>query len=299
MTTALLNGPLGMEAIHSWDSHAVDINDLSSVPRIRLYDTIEGLHDAPDFDNNFEVADAIIGEIPYPGLPRGKTVVYKGYLEADTLPDLRTLRTESVAAFGNPMVVKRMHIIPPTGYGSDVWFFEAKAIKLEIPDKPPPSLNRMPTKEARDFTLSLHMFDPRFYYDNLESSGLHTSEFDVLNDGLAPTDPTIRVTFTGGLTAGSELAIYNDTILKTLHLYIRDDMDAGSFIFNFKDRSIGFYNTAGDSYIRDPQGAVYFQASLSNWWDKGLPGLQPGTNHMRWVGSEITGMEVTWRHATY
>jgi hypothetical protein len=88
--TSISDGPLGLEVKHRWNG-GFTINDLeSAMPRVILdpQDGITGLHDLPDSDNSTDSRTGGIGEALWPGYERGKTIVYKGELEAPTQHEL-------------------------------------------------------------------------------------------------------------------------------------------------------------------------------------------------------------------
>jgi hypothetical protein len=296
MTTSIQGGPLGLEAVHNWDG-VFDTNDLEAgFPRVR-WRRIRGLLSLAEGDDDSISGGARIGIRPTPGLLRDKTNVYEGFLEADTLHEIRELRTEMVGAFADRYSEKVMTITPHPDYGDTVFFYYGKCIALDIDDLPPSSLNRLPSKEAREVTLSIRQYDPRFYHSVLQDSGEQAAGFAVTNLGLAPAEPDITLTI-GDTAGGTTLSVTNTSIGKKLQLQTLFLVAAGKITFNFRRRRILYYIDGGDP--NDPLDITrMIDQEESTWWDHGVHGLTPGVNNLTWVGADIDTVRVTHHHATF
>lgn len=294
MTTSISGGPLGLVAVHSWNGF--DTNDLGVVPRVR-WRKIRGLLSMPDGDEHMQRGGARIGNFPIPGLLRDKTVVYEGYLEADTLHDLMVLRTSVIGAFADRAAEGQMVITPHPDYGDTEFFYRAKCLACDIDEEPPQNLSRLPTREAREVLLSVHMYDPRFYHNVLQDTGAVAAPAVVTNQGTAATDPTVEI-HVGAVAADVDLAIVNSTLGKKLQLRTLAGLVPGTISFDFRTRRIR-YHADGDPPETLVDLTRFINQAESTWWDFGVPGLAPGANTLTWTGAEITSIRVYWRHATY
>lgn len=299
MPVDIQDGPLGLEARHIWRG-LLTLNDLTAIPRYR-FTAIRGLHAAPEFDTPTQPAGSIIGEFPFLGVPRGKTVVYEGLIEAQTIAEVRQMANRMRSLFSDPRQQYQMLIQPHPDYGTVSWFYNARCTGLDLDDEAPSSVNRNPTKEVRSFTLTLRMSDPRFYLDgDVVDSGAHTSEFDTTNTGDAPTDPVLVMDI-DAIPAGVNIALYNDTHSRKLQVFTIEDIAAGTIVWDFTTRSIAYYE--GSSTVPSYSVISALDQYQSNWWDKGVYGLLPDVNHIRWAtdptGSYINSVQALYRVATF
>lgn len=280
MPVAIADGPLGLEATHTWGPLTTPLNDLDNgLPRIRV-DRITGLHSLPDADDFRELRSARLGEVVYPGFARGKTVTYEGRLQAASLQSLRQLAHAMRAGFAERSTEQAMTISPHPGYGTQEWFYGARALALDIDEIQANGPWQWPQFE-RPFTLSLRMSDPRFFALPQLTSGPHASgaTVTIANAGTAPSDPAFS-----GTIAGTTITIENATVptdAGTAQLVI--DVPAllvgESIVIQFASRTI-------TPIISGIPGDLlgYLDAAASDWWDEQIPGLVPGNNEVTVTG---------------
>lgn len=292
MTTAISDGPLGLEGVLLVEG-ILAINQILSIPRYRLTG-ITGLHDVGDADLPVGTPNGVQREYAYPGTNRGKTLVYKGLIEAQTLPEIRAWGQNLRTMYSDRSVERVHQITPPTGYGTDTWRFNGKCIALEIDDNPPQHLNRLPTKEAREFLLSLRMADSRFFYEDVEDSGAGAGPHVVNNAGGAPASPGIFLTV-GALSEGDRVGIRNTTIDRRIELVAHDAVPAGKFFFDFFLHQVTYQlSGAGPALV---EFNAHIDPVTSDWWDRDDPGIQPGNNSIAKIGG--SSLQVIHRHASW
>lgn len=292
MPTSIADGPLGLEGVLLVEG-LLTINETQNFPRYRLT-KIGGLHAIGDADLPVGAPNSVQREYAYPGMNRGKTLTYEGLIEADDLQTVRQM-AQNLRTMYSDRTVERVHqITPPTGYGTDTWRFNARCTALEIDDEPPQSLNRLPTKEVREFMLSLRMADSRFFYETVADSGTGAGPFTVVNGGGAPAVPGIYLTV-GSLSVDDRVGIRNTTIDRRLELVAHDSVPAGRFYFDFFLRQISFQPGSTGPYTFEY--AAHLDPLTSDWWDRDDPGLPPGSSSVAKIGG--TNIRIVHRAASY
>lgn len=295
MTVTIEQGILGLEAYFVWNGSTVLHGQ--TLPRARVT-KIQGLHSLPDADDNRASRTAAIGEVAYPSLARGKTIVYEGVLQAATLSDLRELEASLRSAFADRSNEGSMAHVPYEDYigegGDDgYWFYTARVLQLDVPEEQLFDATAVPSPYQRPFTLGLRMSDPRVYWNEEVSEGPDSSDVTVENLGIAPTDPVVEVGITG--TGLHDVTISSDAPHQ-LELVDVDltGLGAGRIVFDFAARTIEFITTVG-AEVTDI--AYSLDVATSDWWDAGIPGLSPGQSTVEQSGGD--DITVTFRHASW
>lgn len=284
------DGPGGLNHNHKWNG-VFSINDkTAALPRVILdpQDGITGLFDTADHADKREDRTAQIGESLYPTYPRGKTVVYKGELEAISEPALNRLRQQMRAAFAAGMSTPRlMEIIPNPAFGDDVWGYIARVLPggLTIDERIYRTFGHPRGAYARTFQLSVRMQDPRFlltsawqqFLNHAAGSYLTVPNYD------APADPKFTITVPAGLP---DVTLRSNTVVApsgTARLRFLA-VPAGELVVDF---------TQGSRFARlggvDAMG--YFDSAYSNWWDEFIDGLAPGNNDVTVQGAGVWDIE--------
>lgn len=299
---------VGVEGIHTWHT-GLALNNRSGFPRIWLRRC--ELHQSADFD---PLADAIPGkpgEVPRYGDRTGKAVVYEGDLQARTLPALRNLTGDFLAAFSRTDE-GRMDAAPHAGaVGLAARYFFARPLDASVPDEQTVSSNRTDFGYSRPFTLALRMGDPRFYNpatvtaqdttlsamggtgipfnpgSSVSASG-QGLEVVAANSGNADTDALIAIR-----GPARNPVISNET--SGVFLRFRDlVLDTGEDVtIDFKRRRAERTNGTSVWHKLDP---------ASTWTDRGVPCLSPGNNTIRFRAYDIASgarLLVTFDPADY
>lgn len=283
------DGILGLEAIHTWDTY-VDLNNISGgMPRVKL-DKITGLHSLPDAVENGEKRNAGIGDIVYPTMPGGKTIVYEGRLQAATLKSLRAFSNELKYRFADWFNERQMVVAPHEDYGEGFFTYYARVLDLDISEVQSRIPGAMPTAYQRDITLSLRQSNPRYYWHEVETATGVSGGSDVFNNaGKAPTDPIISL---AGPINGDVVIERLTANPDTRTLTLLDVVLAGGQHINvdFAQRSI---LRASDGL--DYGGTLSF--ANSDWWDNDALGLHPGNTTVKVTGAPswtFTGYPAVW-----
>lgn len=278
--TSPADGPGGLNHEHEWNNGAIAINNkIGVMPRIYLdpADGITGLFDLPDHSDPREKRTAAIGEAIYPDQPGGKTVVYKGELEAATEGELNNLRQFMRGNFAQGMNTERiMKIIPRVEMGADVWAYMSRVLSggLQINEGIHRSRNHPHGAYARNFQLSLRMSDPRFFlFSGYLETGLIDS-FDLLpvTNYDAPADPIFTVNLP---VAGMSVELKNTDIVTPGGFDARllfEALPGGGG----KTLIVDFREGGRTAKISDGTDAIrYLNTGYSTWWDELIPGIAP------------------------
>jgi hypothetical protein len=288
--TAPEDGPGGLNHNHRWNGGFSINAKTAAMPRVILdpQDGIDGLFDTADHNDKREDRTAQIGETVYPNYPRGKTVLYKGELEAANEAGLNRLRQQMRAAFAAGMSTPRLiDIIPDAAYGSDVWSYFARVLPggLSIPEKVYRSRFHPHGAFARTFQLSLRMLDSRFLLTSGYQSfaGNTAGVYHAVPNYDAPADPKFTVTVPSGLP---DVTLRSNTVsapsgLARLRFLA---VPAGSLVVDFTQGS-RFATIAGNDAI------PYLDTAYSNWWDEFIDGLAPGSNSVTAEGAGLWKVE--------
>lgn len=284
------DGPGGLECDHRWDT-VFSLNNLeAALPRARLNldDGITGLFDLPDTSDDREKRTAQIGEQIYPTIEGGKTVVYKGELEAPDQPQLGALRQAMRHAFQRGQGSEKiMAIVPHASWGTAQWGYFSKLLPggLMVDPRIHRSENHPRGVYAHNFQLSLRMSDPRFLlltdYKIFGAASGATVVADNLNgpDG-APADPKFTIAVPGG---NPDVVLENlDVTTSNGTARLRfNDVPAGELVVDFKTGA-RFADLDGDDAMQ------FFDSAYSQWWDEFIPGIAPGDNHIKVTGGGWT-----------
>lgn len=284
------DGPGGLNHNHRWNGSFSFNNKEANMPRVILdpEEGIDGLHDTPDHNDKKEDRTSQIGEGLYPTYPRGKTIVYKGELEAADEHGLNRLRQDMRSAFmlglSSPKLVE---IIPNAAFGDGVWGYFARLLPggLSIPEKIHRSRFHPHGAFARTFQLSLRMFDPRFLLVSGYQEFLDNDTFTYLtvpNYG-APADPKFTINIP---VAGEEITLRSNTVVTpsgNARLRFRSDLAPGQIPVG--TLVVDFAAGARQALINGNDAMAYFDSDYSNWWDEFIDGLAPGNNDITVEGS--------------
>lgn len=302
-----LQGIFGLEGRHRWDD-AVTLNDLSGAfPRYRIA-KVANLHALAESDVNSEALIGRMGEIARPGFRRGKTVTYTGFTEALDLPSLRFGQAILGEAFA-PTDERQMLITTDPAYSAESRYYTARCIFADagedeqgvaethvVPIHTGGAILAKATAYVRPFTIALRMSDPRVYdaVERLERTAPLVSSGGLLppfkppakpagvglvggtnfdTGGRAPTDPIIDCW--GPVT---NPRVINYTLGRELRYLV--ELDEGSFLrLDFAARIATLDGVSILFGRRD--------RSASNWWARGVDGLQRGTNIIGYSGDAI------------
>lgn len=286
----IAEGPLGLEALHTWNG--LTMNALNSFPRYNLT-TINGLYSRAESEEVSDPAQGSIGEITYPSMPRGKTIVYNGVIEALSLPSLRAAITNLKAYFADTISEHFLTISPATGRGGVSWTGIGKAMALDIDEDQQRPLTAV-FPHARGFSASIRLVDPRFYTSADPVSAAGGAVVGVTNLGNAPADPIF--TLTGPITSSG----YGPRIERTT---------PDARILTFKT-SIAWAAFSGGQHLVVVFGRIPMAYSPelggdfstlvkfdSTWWDDGAPGIIPGSQQVS--ASHCAAWSVTYSHAVW
>lgn len=279
MTTVydITHGSGGLWEVHLWDG-GFELNLQSGVDRIWI-ERISGLHALPDKDDPRSPRVGRIGENSYPSSPDGKTVTYEGELQASTLPLLRRMRTEFVAAFSPDESndgERTMELFPQADayHVSPTAFFTAKVLGLEVGPEEQTSNHRY----VRRFVLSLRLSDPRIYYEGLGVDVTHATAAVVTNVGDAPVEPYVNVVVASPGTVTISDGTYTLSFL---------NVPAGTLLVSFGDRTARVGSTP-----------VELDVPNSDWWDSHVRGI-PARSTKTITQTGGTSVRVTFTPATW
>lgn len=170
MPYVTLDGPPDIDATHAWVPASGTpppvindrVTDPPTLPWVKLL-RIDGWGDLPETVDNFEAVTYGEGEVRYPAVTLGKTVVYVWEARAASRESVRgtvaALRRGFALSLDEPGV---MTITPYAAPGGVVWTLRGRVTQLTRD----PVFTYRPTLRAPfrwGGTLSIHMFDPRFY----------------------------------------------------------------------------------------------------------------------------------------
>jgi hypothetical protein len=273
----LLEGPLGLLGLHTWNELTIGSAGVTDYPRYHL-DNITGLRDRPEAEDNREANTGRPGEAVYPSEIRGKTIVYEGRIIANDPVSAAVARTALLAATASS-VPGTLTIGPPAARGGVEWIAFARVLTCVCDEKLTRSDNH-PHPWQYDFVLSLRMHIPTFFVLPAKTD-TDAATVTVDNDGLAPSDFLV-LTVEG---VNGDASVENTTLGKTL---VFNDLPAGDLIVNFIDRTVRVGSTDVIRYLNDID---------SDWWDEATPAIEPGTNTITQTGG--TSIQADWYDAMY
>lgn len=290
MAPQLTDGVPGLEAVHTltpaspWPSF--DLNDWESPTTgqtkqwteqaawTKLLD-IQGLHDAPDQNDDRVQLNYQHGELPLPRFTRGRTITYSGKVAAATLSDLRSevaaLRATCASALTKPtawtLAVAYSSTLDPSGL---VYTAYGIPTAFTCDDNQPPDTTS-PSPWVRQFTLTFRQSDGRWWVtptafvcsigspgSPLAGGSTHT----LTMTGTAPSEPTFYVYGSGSGSATITLA--NTTTGDQLKFDLPSALASGDqLVVNFGTRQ-ALYTASGGGASVDYTG--YIDWPNSGWW---------------------------------
>lgn len=282
-------GPLEREGQHAWNS-VLTLNDLAAFPRYEITGPIVGFHGRPPVDDTADDNPGRIGATPRPGLWRARDVTYALTVIGQTLPELRAGQALLGAAFSDGRILGQMIISPAGDWTGPLWSFTAKPQALTAGAEQF-DLHAAPAPWQMAYTLTLRMFDPRYYTG---ASGGLTPESVTLtagtpaacqNQGSAPTDPTFVIP---GPMTDATVTLTNVTTGKVVVLRHVTVASGDHLIVNFAARSITLQSDG--TILRR-----FLDPLASTWWKAGVDGLPAVTTSS--VKIDGAGAVVSWSHA--
>jgi tail protein len=275
--------PRGLAVRHVWNGQAT-LNNTTS-PRAKI-DAIRGWRSLPEVDDSSVNLNGRIGQLPFPVSPRGKTLTYEGRLQGRTPAELEALEMSLQYAFGERSAEGTMTLTPQSGVygGGEAWWYRARVAAFECDDAQDVDRTHPRGMWQRPYTLTLHLFDPRFYHGPHDSGNIATGQAYVAgNVGTAPADPAFEIF---NVEEGETAEIRNQTTGKFLQF---QDLPAGTLWVDFRSRLAA---------MNSNQDAVRYLTPESNWWDEGTPGLIPGPNTVQVVNAGVN-WHVAWADASW
>jgi hypothetical protein len=286
VTVALTDGPLGLEATHVWtpgDGGApIVLNDLTDKYGIR-FDSMPGFRSLPEADNNAFPRTARMGETPLPSLVRGKTFTVNGRLRAQTMRLLRQMEWSMAAAFGERSLLGTWAAVPNPDYGDDTVFWQTNGRVLQYdPDEAlAAAKTALPSPYQTPFLLGIRQTDPRWVWSDPVASPTNSGMVTVTNEGNAPAELVATVAGASGTTT-----VFNDTITAQLKFV---GLPSGTLVIDSGART---------ALIGTDDALPFMDTLLSNWWDRGTPGLQPlVANTIRQTGG--SSIQVGFHHTAW
>lgn len=270
--SVLLDGPLGLEATHTVNGFT--FNDRAGGVPMAVLSSITGLHDMSDADDPRDPLTEQIGELPYPTLRRGKTIVYNGdptkaggIIAAD-LMQVRALASSFRAAASSTLDMT-LAIAPHPSFGGPTLTCFGRPSALNINDEVVLDQHN-PWGDGRAFIFSFRMRDPRFFdlADPVDVSAADGTPADLTMGGNAPSEPTFAIVAPGGV-----VTLENITLDKKLTFL--STLPSGALAVDFASRtcSIGSDDVAG-----------YIDWGNTDWWDEDAVSLAPGSNSVKVTG---------------
>lgn len=283
------DGILGLEGEFVFRSLTMNNRSALTFPRV-IVDRITGLHSRADREAASEPKRGQIGEHHYPAAPRGKTVVYEGRVQAQSLVSLRSMERAMRGVFNDPIdAIHTMVHQPPAARGGVSWFYNARIMSLDITDEQTRGPGALPSPWQRLFAASLRMVDPRFFSSDLIVSPLKSTgqSHTVVHEGGAPTDPVIRLHGPLGTTVTISRP---GEVLELTGAQLATVGSGETLIVDFMAREA----RVNDDPAQDLSHLVTFG---STWWDDGKEGVPPLGSHAITVSGG--SWEVLFRHADW
>lgn len=275
------------------------LNDKTAgLPRYYV-STMGGWRSTGDVELPAEANTGRMGERPRLGFRRGKTITLEGVTQAQNLAALRSAEDDLIDAFWDTTQEQRLEIqtkATPGGVWVPRYFLMARPVSVDGPEMQPVSPFRETSGYERSFVVTLRLSDPTFYFVTqtvatgplLSASGSGVlvpftppitlpagasgGSLSVTNDGKTDANPIIRLD--GPI---KDPDIYNDTIGRHLSL-LGVEIGSGSWIdIDFKERKVLLESVSDFRNYR-----------AGDWWDRNVPGLVPGLNTIRVLGSQMS-----------
>lgn len=285
----IAHGPGEREYTHTVNSGLV-LNDLSAWPRFEITGQIGNFRGRPPVDDTADDNPGRIGATPRAGLWRPKDITYTVTLIGRDLLEHRAGQTLIGSAFGG-RDISLMQLDPAGDHTGQQWVFAYTTVAC-TPGTEVFDAHLRPGPFQTAYTVTLRMFDPRFYAG--AAGGLLQESLSLTdgtpgnaeNQGNAPTDPTFvipgpltlaDVTLTN-VTTGKVLVLANVTVASGDHVTV-----------NFGTRNL----TLDDGTIV----RRFINRAASTWWRAGVDGLPPlTTSSVKIDGADAT---VLWDHASW
>lgn len=276
---------VGLEGIH--ESNGIEMNKLGTWPRVFL-ERIPGLRDLPEL---IVVEDKLIGRVgvaPRASDRDGKVLTYEGQIQARTLGDLITYAEDVAHAFaGNS---EQLFTAKPAddyagAFALPTRWFYGRPSSCQINTEYPDSM-RGPTKgyEAA-FSMVVRLSDPRYYWPDPITIAA-AAAIDADNPGRADTEAVITIEG----AAMTDVTITNTSIDKQIVL-AGIDPAVDTIVIDSKRRTIK--RGSGDNLYE------FYDPLNSTWWDRGIPFLQSGLNHLTKAGAGVATIAAEFYPADY
>jgi hypothetical protein len=296
MTVVLSDGPLGLEAVHEWTSGGFgnptfNLNDLSGSPRVKVT-KITGWRSGPEIESLAVNHVGRMGESPLVISPRGKTIVYEFTVKEKDPRTFRQTTTALAEAFQERSSVGTMRMKPKSPYGdpADYWFYQGRVMQIDMDE----GLDGILTDPHGFWTISgqlgIHLFDPRFYWNEQTDSGAVASPIAITNDGLVDVDPTIVIVVG---TQCDLLNIESTTLAKYIQFV---SLPVGTWVIDFKNRNV--YDQSDPTISGLPY--MVLPSFTDDWWGPQTPGIVPGGNVITAAitgAGALTSIQVTFNPA--
>ncbi|MDQ3730323.1 MAG: phage tail family protein [Actinomycetota bacterium] len=287
-------GVPGLEAVHTIRS--LTLNDQTPLDQQALgyrfkVSLIRGFHSLPEPEDNRDAPLGQLGEIARRSVRRGKTIVYEGLVQGQSLTLLRRGESALQGVLAD-LTPTRVDVVPHPDYSLTAWYFTARPLDNPMDDEQSFSPHRIDRGFARPFVAALRLGDPRFYRADapaqVTSGTTGTADRDVTvnNEGTAPTPAVLTVTGPTTTPWSVQNVELGESILFSTALTA-----AQVLTIDFAARTI----LLGATDWRGKRSMV-----SSGWWDSGVEALLPGSQTIRGSGINDGGsLGVSWKHASW
>lgn len=268
--------PVGaLNSKHLINGFTINAPKPDGYPRAKL-DTVPGWRSQAETAGGDGVArTGDIGEDFNPATSIGKTITYKGRLQAapgaakSTIEDYGSALSAACADRSSTLSVL---VLP--WWSSEQWVYKGRIMSFDGDDEQDRDWNFVPSPWQDAFDLNVRMKDGRFYWWNESGtpgdfmSWIDAASVVVANSGNAPTDPIITV---AGVGAGQDVHLIRGVPGGTdLNLWFRG-LPAGELIVDFSVRRAFM-----DGLLIDVTD--HYDELSSSWWDEGQFGIPPGVH---------------------
>ena len=304
------DGVLGVEGIHTVASPSgtsVALHGQHQYGTASWYklDKITGGRGLGDVDNNRSPAEGRLGEIDYPGAPRGKTKVYEGRICSSTMQGLRQAQTTLERVVSEMTLASQGTIsaMPPAWLGgSEGYQLMGKVIAYDCDEEQLYSAQRLPTPYMRKFMLSVRMSDPRHEWSTLITSAnqANAATYVLNNQGNAPADLHFIVRPSGaGVALPASLVVENLTTGRSLEFSGMALPNGNHVQIDWKQRSAIYTGQPEANPNPNSDLMPYLDEGLSDWWDALVEGAVPGNNSIKVTAGSGVTWNVRYRHTAW
>lgn len=289
-TFTVAHGPLEREATHTVNGGLV-LNDLSAWPRFEITGPIVNYRGRPPVDDTSDDNPGRIGATPRAGLWRPKDITYTVVLIARDLDEHRAGQTTIGGAFADGRTVSVMVVAPAGDHTGQQWEFLYKPVAC-TPTGEVFDAHARPGPLQTSYTVTLRMFDPRFYAGTAGGLSHETLSLtagtpgNAQNQGTAPADPVFVIP---GPMTDAAITLTNVTTGKVVVLNHVTVASGDHVTVDFGTRNV----TLDDGTIV----RRFLDKGSSTWWRSGVDGLPPlTTSSVKIDGAAAT---VLWDHASW